>query len=371
MDSYGLIIKNAREEKNLTLEQVAAETLIKKQYLEAIEEENDSEFPTEAYFLGFVRNYCKYLDVDGDNIVHLYTAKKIQEAPPPVELLAKKKSVWVIATIITAVTLFVVGIVCFLIFFVFKVPQKIKQSKEALVEQKKIHQYTFTGKSETKRLYKGDQIFIPASDGTGKIILTVESTLEKFKIQTPSGTQIIELSEERDFDIDGDLKSDIIFYVSDISNKNEDFGAEVRIIGKNSSAEEEIAKESEVVEDEQIPLVQNLITMKDSITVIHEDYRAYPFTIRAIFRSPCLFRYKIDFQDPIEEYFRTGETLTINANNGFRLWMSNANAVKLQVIAANKTYDLDVSKAGLVKVEDIKWIRDPDKKYKLVVSEID
>ena len=51
--------------------------------------------------------------------------------------------------------------------------------------------------------------------------------------------------------------------------------------------------------------------------------------------------------------------------------MSNCNTVKFGIVADAKTYDLEIGKAGQVLAEDIKWIKDTDGKYKLVVIELD
>lgn len=61
----------------------------------------------------------------------------------------------------------------------------------------------------------------------------------------------------------------------------------------------------------------------------------------------------------------------VTANNGVRVWMSNGNTVKFTVVADTKNYDLEIGKAGQVLVEDIKWVRDSEGKYRLVVVELD
>ena len=61
----------------------------------------------------------------------------------------------------------------------------------------------------------------------------------------------------------------------------------------------------------------------------------------------------------------------MTANNGVRVWMSNGNTVKFTVVADTKNYDLEIGKAGQVLVEDIKWVRDSEGKYRLVVVELD
>ena len=73
----------------------------------------------------------------------------------------------------------------------------------------------------------------------------------------------------------------------------------------------------------------------------------------------------------VENYYTNGDVVTMTANNKVRLWLSNGNTVKFQVIAATQTYELEIAKAGECVVEDIKWIRTDDGKYRLVVEPID
>ena len=252
-----------------------------------------------------------------------------------------------------------------------KIPQKKELKAREQVEKEKIHQYQFTGKPETKRLYKGDQILVPAKQGKGNIVLTVGGTLGNFSILTPSGNQIVELSEERDIDIDGDGFADLIIYLSDVSNDNEANGAEVRILEK--SIENSFVAISDGKSGTELSEIPAASAVKNNAnrTVIHEDTRAYPFTINVTFRGSCLFRYKSDRQDYVEGYYKSGELVTITSNNGTRLWMSNINALKIHVIAGLSSYDLEVGRAGEVQAEDIKWVRDSDGKYRLVVLELD
>ncbi|MDR2111320.1 MAG: helix-turn-helix domain-containing protein, partial [Spirochaetaceae bacterium] len=61
MESLGEKLKNTREEKGLTYDQVGRETHIASRYLEALEAEDFSKFPGEPYVQGFLRNYGSYL----------------------------------------------------------------------------------------------------------------------------------------------------------------------------------------------------------------------------------------------------------------------------------------------------------------------
>ena len=106
-------------------------------------------------------------------------------------------------------------------------------------------------------------------------------------------------------------------------------------------------------------------------TVIFEDNRTYPFTLNASFRKPCVFRYELDRKNSVENYYTKSDVVTMNANNKVRVWISNGNTVVLQVIAAGQTYEIEIAKAGECVVEDIKWIRTDDGRYRLVVEPID
>ena len=121
---------------------------------------------------------------------------------------------------------------------------------------------------------------------------------------------------------------------------------------------------------EEIESVGDVNLKKIQRTLI-EDNRAYPFTINASFRDSCLFRDRVDNANSVEGYFAKGDVFTATPHNRIRLWISNSNAVKFSVIANSRSYDLDMGAAGQVQVEDIKWIKDTDGKYKLVVIELD
>ncbi|MHC1714041.1 MAG: helix-turn-helix domain-containing protein [Acidaminococcaceae bacterium] len=72
MSSVGEILKNTREAKGITIEQVAEATSIRVLYLEAIENEQFSLVPGEVYLKGFIRNYANYIGLNGPAMVEKY-----------------------------------------------------------------------------------------------------------------------------------------------------------------------------------------------------------------------------------------------------------------------------------------------------------
>lgn len=364
MESYGELLKNARESKNITLDTASRDTAIAKAYLEKLEIEDDASFPGEAYFLGFVKNYCSYLGVDQDYVIKLYHAKKIQESPIPTELLAHHTPKWILPAIIVSAVAVLVGLVFYFYYGVFKIPQKREEKARIIAENQTVHTYDITEEVLTKRLYKGDQLMVPDANAEGqKVTLSIKDTLGQLTVTTPLGNQIVDLSEERELDIDGDGTNDIIVYLSDISNSNPDRGAEVRIFMKGDDM-----RVADVGSSSESEIASGSVTPSE---IILEDNRTYPFTVQVSFRGSCLFRYRVDRQEKIEEYYKSGDVVTVTPTSVARLWMSNGNALSVTVISDGESYPLEIAKAGQVKVEDIKWVRDNDGKYRLVVVDLD
>ena len=362
MESYGEILQKTREEKNLDIDKIAREISIEKRFLVGLENEDYSAFPGEAYMVGFLRNYSNYLELDTNFILKLYNNKKIQEAPVPVELLAKRKSPFLLPAIIIPSVL-IVGVILTISILLVNKKKAAQEDNVIVASNQTINKYELNNEKFAKRIYKGDQLLFPSNNGN--IILTVKDTLSSFGLETPSGVIYTDLSEENEIDIDGDTLSDLIVYVSDISDTDEKRGAEVSILLRHGSFVSDSANQIE-----NINLATDLKTSRP-YKVILEDNRAYPFTINVSFRGPCLFRDKIDNSNSVETYFTSGEVFTANPKNGIRLWISNSNVVKISLIADTQTFDFDIGASGQVLVEDIKWIKDVDGKYKLVVIELD
>ena len=362
MESYGELLRKARLEQNLDIEKVAREILIEQRYLQGLEDEDSSVFSGEAYMMGFLRNYSNYLGLDTELILKLYNNKKIQESPVPEGLIAKHRPRWLVPTVIASLV-FILGVIATVLILLLTKKNTEDNSAVVISSNAKSKQYELDNTKFTQRLYKGDQILVPSDDGS--IVLTVRDTLSSFGLETPAGVFYTDLSEESEIDVDGDSVADIIVYVSDISYTDVDRGVEVSILmrhDKSSSFDE--------VNVEEIPFITE-INSKHPQKIILEDNRAYPFTINASFRGTCLFRTKVDNAASNEIFFNRGEVFTANPHNGIRLWISNSNTVKFTIIADSKTFDLDIGPAGQVLVEDIKWIKDTDGKYKLVIIELD
>ena len=355
MDNFGLVLRAAREQKNLSIEKASDETSISPQYIVALEAENIDAFPGEPYVVGFLRNYAEYLELDPAYMISLLRAKRIQEAPTPTALFVPRRPAYLIPLIVLLAVVFAGGI-AFLLWYVLKPPQEDAPQGITVTNITGGASYSLTLESFNKRLYAGDELIIP--HGNGELSVSVAGTLSSLALQTPVGTQFVELGEERELDIDGNPGAELIIFVSDISRTDAARGAEVRIMLK-----------TEITQEQPDEIAAGTVLRGNSFVVFNET-RAYPFVVNISFRASCLLRYQSDRGEKIEDYFASGNLLTVQANNAIRLWISNNAAVKLQMIADGRTYDLDITRFGRVAVCDVLWTREGSD-FRMVVMELD
>lgn len=365
MESFGKILASAREQKNLSLEVVSRETAISRQYLEALEAERLDVFPGATYVTGFLRNYSEYLGCDTQYLIRLFKAKQLQESPTPPELIRFRRGTpwWIIVLIVVVAGLLTGG------FFAYRSVMAKRAEGKTVVNLDRIDSRTYTVALDPvqQRVYEGDILCVPFI--TGKMNVTVAKTLGSLTLTTYIGNQIVELGEELELDVDGNGSPDISVCVMDISSKDSAQGAEIRMRLTLEADQVDLSgiKTAEVVEES----AETGKPAKSTQLVLITENRTYPFTLTGSFRGACLFRYQSDRNDPVEEYYTNGDSLVINSRDSLRMWMSNANTVKLNVVGDTHNVDIELGKAGEVVVEDIRWIRDSDGTYKLVVLPVD
>jgi cytoskeleton protein RodZ len=68
----GTVLRNEREKKGLTLDQVGSITKLRVKVVEALENEAWGDLPPAVFVRGFIRTYAKVLDLDGTELLHLH-----------------------------------------------------------------------------------------------------------------------------------------------------------------------------------------------------------------------------------------------------------------------------------------------------------
>jgi len=85
MGELGDRLRQAREAKGLTLEQIEEITRIRRRYLQALEEEDFGQLPGEVFVRGFLRNYALALGLDPEEILAASGLRVPSPLPPAQE----------------------------------------------------------------------------------------------------------------------------------------------------------------------------------------------------------------------------------------------------------------------------------------------
>jgi hypothetical protein len=208
-----------------------------------------------------------------------------------------------------------------------------------------------------RRFYRGDTILIPMGDEQFRIELA--DLGEVLTLSAPDGEVTLDLSQDTELDLNGDGVLDIQITLSDFDKNSPTAGALIRFDLNNSFSPPALTQSGAAAVPGQAA------APRSPNTVIFSSTNAWPFTLQAVFQGYCMFRWEIDRRDRNERYFVRADELNMQAQNGIRLWVSNATAVKLQVMGAGRTVPLDIGNAGEVVVVDIRWLRDNDGRYRL------
>jgi cytoskeletal protein RodZ len=357
--SLGEQLRQAREERDCSLEQVSRDTNIAVRYLKALETEDFSCFPGEPYILGFLRNYSEYLGLDPQEQLSLYRALKIQEQPVPVEQLLHSPVPVRKILLGILIPLVVLGLGGGAYYYITHRPA---WEQSPAVEVRQPAEYSMGTEALERRFYTGDSILVPLGESPYKLVLT--SLGEAVSITSPLGQLMLDLGQEAELDLNNDGVKELRISAADFVRNDPAAGALLRF--------ETIGGVPGVSGPEVIAPVEEVQT--GATTIIPSTVSAYPFTVQLNFQAYCMFRWEILFErdrpDRNEQYFQRGEELNIQAQNGIRLWASNAQAVKVQVIGGGRTIPVELGGAGEVVVADIRWERDGDNRYRLNLSRL-
>lgn len=83
MRTVGQILKEERERKFYTLDEIEKITKIRKELLEALEKDEYQKLPPPTFVQGFIKNYCKFLGLDTQKLLAIYRREFSEGKNPP------------------------------------------------------------------------------------------------------------------------------------------------------------------------------------------------------------------------------------------------------------------------------------------------
>lgn len=194
MNTVGQVLKETRESKNLSLDEVAKATKIQKKYLTAIESDDLRSIPSQAYASGFVKNYSEFLGLNSKHIM-AFLRRQTKEVSKTTLLPKKEMAPLKPSLIMLTPTRFVMIIIGFLLllfigYFVTQY-QRLQQPPILVVEQPSDGQQVVEAK-RVDVLGRTDPDATVSINGVGVLVRSDGKFFDQ--VQLFSGNNIITIS---------------------------------------------------------------------------------------------------------------------------------------------------------------------------------
>jgi cytoskeleton protein RodZ len=170
----GTSLREARERQGLGYPEIELATKIRAKYLRALEEEDFTSIPGDAYIRGFLRTYAEYLGLDGDVYVDEYASRFItswrDEVPPRPERRRVRTRERPIGRRAVLLVLAGIALVAALVFAAFRIPGS---STHVPGLGTKLHQQSRSAHQLVLRgVGRGTYVEVRHNSGSGKLGLS-------------------------------------------------------------------------------------------------------------------------------------------------------------------------------------------------------
>ena len=82
-DSIGQVLKQERETRRLSIEEVSSTTRIPRRTLESLEQDRFEDLPSGVFVRGFIKAYASAVDIDAEEVLARYKEQTPKALPPP------------------------------------------------------------------------------------------------------------------------------------------------------------------------------------------------------------------------------------------------------------------------------------------------
>lgn len=350
MESVGAKLKNLREEKGYSLEQVVRETHIARRYITALEDEAFDDFPAESYLLGFLRNYSQFLDLDPQEMVQLYRNMRLQEQPAPIEELIHTPSRRVPVTLITAIAVAVLLIAGGAYFGIRMLLGRNAESAPVAISGQ---EYTFSNDFLEQRFGVGDTILLNLNGQDYS--LSVASSENGLLLESPGESLSVAEDAEASLDVTGDGRPDLRVLVRNAQLDGARPSAVIRFDRQVASPSGAAAAANVSTEGGGIGLPlgdTNVSSRRRQPQLVVERAQAQPYELRMSFIGPTMLRYLTADGERVERWFSAGENFQLTQEDELRIWLSNAGGTNLEIDGRRLT----LGESGEVVAFQTRWV---------------
>ncbi|MDC7220639.1 MAG: helix-turn-helix domain-containing protein [Spirochaetales bacterium] len=369
MQALGELLRTTREERGYTMDQVVHETNISRSYIEDLEGERFENFPAEAYLIGFLRTYADYLGLDPEKTISLYKNHKLKEEPSPIEALVGKKKVKVSPLILIIGGAVIAVTLAFILLFPFgeerpekekKKPSRVEESVRAAVE------FPVVEEISEFHFLQGDSILF--TEGEKSVLFNINDRGNGLSLknnETPDHQgYFLSLGQEEFFSLFQDSPD----YRISLKDYGFSQGGGILVIQKLNQGEMNREESDNLLDTAEIETSAPSGVQSRTVepVLIYSTNGGERYTLDIKFRGYCLLRYKTDYDEAVEKYYKDGDTLRVEVNSRIELWLSNAGAVYGKINGV----ELDFGDAGEVATKKIQWAKNESGQYELLLLHV-
>ena len=356
MDSVGAILKAAREEKNLPVNQVSSDTHILPGYVQAIEENRFQDLPGEAYCTGFIGSLARYYGLDSRHLVAMFKGIPEDEKSAPAQktkapvVMTEKKNITPLVLIL--VILVVMGIAVWFIFSGRKVQESA--AEPVAQEEQKTNVYVMNEVLFERSFTENDIVQVQLGDVSSEIVCKAVGA--SVVLGTEGGNVVLSPGQEKLLDLNGDSRNDVKVTLKDVNPE-----ARTAIIRIDRAIEAPVPPPLPSIAI--APKPESVIMHdKGSVTVLASPVKRN-FAMEVNFSGPCMFRYQADSSKSAEKYYKAGEQVRLEITDEVRVWLSNAGNARILIADA----EISLGNKGDVTSEKIGWEETADKSFNLSI----
>jgi transcriptional regulator with XRE-family HTH domain len=361
VESIGDKLKNARENKKITIRDVVKETNINPVYINALENEEFDKFPSETYLIGFLRSYSEYLKLDTGEIIEAYKGYKIGESTTPLEELTKPTTP-TISMIITTIMdkykklIFPVAIIFSIVLIFYGIKQVI--SDVSITDGNSIDKIKkeYNKKDNNSKIDKIHTLQLP--NGKGIVLVSTKEAVQ-FLVDKKDVTFLLNKISDNGVIIElypgGQIESlqmtkpkiikfsnssrEVIFTLKGLTEHRAKLFIE---LGKSLKPTDEQIKK-ELAKDENL-----------STDIIAQDKENLKIVLEAAFTQSSFIELYIDGDDKKRGFIAAGTKERWEAVRSIQIKIGNAGGLNAKINGK----DFVFGKSGHVANKIIKWERD-------------
>ena len=359
MDSVGALLKDAREERKLPLNQVSSDTHILPSYILALEENRFQDLPGEAYCAGFIGTLARYYGLDSGRLVAMFRGVPAKEksapAPKPKAPVVRTEKKNKVPVILIIVILIVMGAAaCFVFAGAGDKDQEVAPEPVAQQEEPKVNVYVMNEVLFERSFAENDIVQVQLGESSSEI--ACKSIGASVLLGTKSGNVLLSPSQEKLLDLDGDSKNDVKVTLKDVNPE-----AKTAIIRIDRALEAPVPPPLPAISIAS-KLESTIMHDKGSVTILASPVKRN-FIMEVNFDGPCMFRYQADSNKSTEKYYKAGEQVRLEVADQVRVWLSNAGHAKILIGDA----EITLGNKGDITSEKIGWEETGDKSFNLSI----